>query len=431
MATTNILQKLLEISRNMAETRELKPLLEYAIDVALELFSAEHGYIVLLNNDGSLDYRATRSRTGELTGDALKVSQSIFNRVVSGGEPVIIADAIVDPSFEASASVRSLQLRSVMCVPLIARGSIIGALYVENRSRQNLFRKEDLQLLEIFASHAAISIANAILNDELELHVQARTAELSDALVQLEHSWNEAVEANRVRTHLMGNIAHDIRSPLSTVTTTMYLIQDDIGHLLDDEQKSLMQMAQRTLDHLTRLTDDLFDMTRLVTGNLVLYPEPVIMETFLEELYEVAAALPWPDNVHFVLKLDPNLSVIALDPTRIKQVIYNLISNALKFTEMGTVTFYAHPTDEGGICIGVRDTGEGIAEEDLSRIFNRYEQVGDTKSRAKGAGLGLAICRELVELHGGSIYVESTPKRGSNFYFYLPPQPPQLEEAQD
>ncbi len=174
-----MLEKLLDISQKMAENRFLDPLLEYAVSVALELFDAENGYLVLLQADGTLDFRVRQNRQGStLVEPDEQISHTIFKEVIQQNKSLVIANANSDPNFKTWKSVISLQLRSVICVPLIARGNTLGAIYIENRSEENLFTESDLKPLERFAAQAAVSIENAILNDELEARVAIRTAEL-------------------------------------------------------------------------------------------------------------------------------------------------------------------------------------------------------------------------------------------------------------
>ena len=174
-----MLEKLLDISRKMAENRFLDPLLEYAITIALELFDAEYGYLVLIRADDTLDFRVRQDRQGSMLAEPdEQISHTIFEEVIQHSKSLVIANAYTDPEFQNADSVMTLQLRSVMCVPLIARGNTLGAIYIENRSEENLFTKDDIRPLEHFAAQAAISIENAILNDELEDRVAIRTAEL-------------------------------------------------------------------------------------------------------------------------------------------------------------------------------------------------------------------------------------------------------------
>jgi signal transduction histidine kinase len=177
-----VLERLLDISRQMAENRDLGTLLEYAMATALELVGGEYGYLILLDEEGKLDFRVRRGRDGqELEKPEAQISHTILNKVVRNCEDLIIADAASDPDYVDSDSIHDLQVRAVMCVPLVSRGKAIGALYVENRSLAGLFTEDTLLPLKYFASQAAVSIENAALNDDLEARVATRTAELREA----------------------------------------------------------------------------------------------------------------------------------------------------------------------------------------------------------------------------------------------------------
>jgi len=150
--------------------------------VAIDLFGAEYGYLVLLGDNYHLEFRVRQDKDGNKLGEPEEqISHTIFEKVIKNSKSLVIADAILAPDFQDAESVKSLQLRSVMCVPLIARGRTLGAIYLENRSEESVFEDQDIKPLEYFAAQAAISIENAMLNNELESRVEARTAELAQA----------------------------------------------------------------------------------------------------------------------------------------------------------------------------------------------------------------------------------------------------------
>ena len=180
------LDKLLEVSSQMAENRLLEPVLDFAIRTVLQLFDAEYGYLILMKQDGTLDFRVRQDRLGrDLAEPEAQISHSILQKVIQKQESLVIADAILDKEFQTAQSVQALRLRSVMCVPMIARGKTIGALYLENRSEKALFTQADLAPLKYFAAQAAITIENALLNEELEARVDVykRQADCQPCLV--------------------------------------------------------------------------------------------------------------------------------------------------------------------------------------------------------------------------------------------------------
>jgi signal transduction histidine kinase len=403
--------------------RSLAPLLVYVVDEALELVGAERGYVVLSRSDGSLDFRVTRDRNGrEVPHAEDQVSRSILRQVIQSGEPLILRDATLDPPFNRASSVVALQLRSIMCVPLMSRGETVGAIYVENRAVRGRFHENDLPPLTLFANQAAVAIENAALNDELETRVALRTRELERAMAQLEDSRLEATEANRLRTVLLGYVTHDMRSPLNVVVTSMELLQSGALGPLTHDQLEWVTKSLDAVGHVTSLTNDLLDLAKIEAGGLTLYTETIALSEFLRHIYGVGLGLGWPKAVAFRLDVPPDLPAASIDPVRIQQVLMNLLTNALKYTEHGSVTLYARLlADPAEVLIGVSDTGEGIAPEDADRLFQRFAQIdGDVRRRRLSTGLGLAICRELVEMHGGHIWMESAVGSGSNFMFTLP-----------
>lgn len=418
----DLLLKMTEISQRMAETRELGPLLDYAMDEAIKLVGAERGYLILLNQDNSLDFRVKRDKEGgNLTDPADQISRSVLDKVINTGRPIVLRNTLEDPDFKLATSVIRLRLRSLMGVPLISRGVTIGALYVENRTREGQFTQDSLSPLVFFTNQAAVAIENAILNEDLEAKVAVRTAELEQAMAEVEQRWTEAVEFNRIWSLLSSTIAHDIRAPLSVIFTALDQLKEQTFGELSPEQELIIGSAQRSVEHALHLTNDFFDLIKLETKRLTIYPQVIDTRSYLLSLYEIGRAMPWANKVQFGLELEPNLPALKFDPTRMQQVIINLLSNALKFTERGKVTLYAQKAPQSNqVIIGVRDTGPGIAANELETIFERFRQVGDVKMRQRGTGLGLAICKELVEIHQGRIWVESQLNIGSDFKFALP-----------
>jgi signal transduction histidine kinase len=322
-----------------------------------------------------------------------------------------------------------LGLRSIMCVPLISRGETIGAIYVENRSIRGRFGEEDLPPLILFGNQAAVAIENARLIDNLEGRVVARTEELERAKQHLEQGWFRAVESNRLRMEWLSKITHDLRASLGIASGALSVLQEGMLGELSAEQRNWVDKSLEAVLLVRRLADDLFDLSILETGGLTLSKETVELEGFLGKVYEIGLGLPWPETVKLSLDLPTSLPPVAIDSLRIRQVLFNLLSNAHKFTTQGRVTIYARcvrrQADPDEVLIGVVDTGEGIPAAEMDRVFERFQQI-DLKSerRQLGSGLGLAICRELVEMHGGRIWVESKLDAGSDFKFTLPVQSP-------
>ena len=197
------LQKLLDITREMAEMRTLDPLLMHLVEVACNLFGAELGYVILVQTDGTLDFRASACRDEQPIEDpSARISRSILDRVIQVREPVVVSDAVADQAFQTSESVHGLRLRSVMVAPLVTRGAAVGAIYLENRSFKNRFSEDDLRFLQVLANQAAVAIENAKLNEGLEQRVEARTTELQQAEAALRAANERLLTLQRVDVDL-------------------------------------------------------------------------------------------------------------------------------------------------------------------------------------------------------------------------------------
>lgn len=419
----DVLERVLESSRRMAETRQLEPLLDYAMLEAIQLVGAQSGFMVLLNPDNSWDFRVNRYQEASGLAPANDpISMAVVTRVMGKNEPVVLEDALSEPAFASAVKVMDLKLRSVMCVPLISRGSTIGAIFVESRSARRMFQPRQVLPLIFFANQAAVSIDNAMLNEQLEARVDERTRELQNAKEHMEQAWHEAVEANRVRTTFLGNVAHDVRAPLSVAVTTLTLMSEGAFGKLNTEQQTWVRKTLRGVQHSLDLIRDMFDLAKIEMGQFSLLKEEVDLQRFLLDVFEIAQGLPWPDDVSLRLEIPADLPRIQIDPIRLRQVLMNLFTNALKFTVEGTVTLYARrQSGQPQVLIGIKDTGEGIPPNKLTDLFDRFRQVDDNLVRRQmGTGLGLAISKELIEMHGGTIWAESEKGKGADFRFVLP-----------
>jgi signal transduction histidine kinase len=430
MNDREVLEKVLEISRQMAETRELGPLLHYVMEQSINLTRGQHGYLVLLNEDGTLDFHVVYGQPDTGPQNQRVVSRTIIEEVIRTREPVLIKNALEDNDFSEASSVIHLRLRSVLCVPLISQQILHGVIYIENRHAVNAFTEANISPLVIFASQAAVAIQNAKLNMELqawaqslEARIEERTRELQEARDLAEQNWQMILDQDRQRTTLLGNIAHDIRSPLNTVYSSLTMMLDGYFGEVSEAQATWIHNSLRAVQQVMRLAGDVLDLTKIEQGRLSFEPRPVELLPILSESVAIAEGLKAMDSeVELVLSPEEGLPQVMADPDRLRQILINLLANAIKFTKEGEVGLNAYLSDKGQyVVIEVYDTGAGIPTEDIPYLFQRFRQAANQdKAITTGTGLGLAISKQLVEQHGGFIDVESVPGQGSRFYFTLP-----------
>jgi signal transduction histidine kinase/ActR/RegA family two-component response regulator len=399
----------------MAETHNLDALLPFVMDEVLQLVGAEHGYIVLIDEIGRLDFKAKRHHVSTWHGDD-EMSHSILQVVVEQGEPLVLGNAMMDPRFAQAKSVMSQNLRSVMCVPLITQERTIGAIYVENRSVEGLFMPENVKPLMLFANQAAASIENARLYGNLEDLVASRTKEFEQAKTRAE-------AASQAKTVFLTNMSHELRTPLNSILGYAQILRRQLDNeaLLADGLTTIYGSGR----HLLTLIEDLLDIAKIEANKLSLVPAPLTLSKFLNEIVNIMEMAAREKGLRLVYDYTADLpDAVLVDAKRLRQVLLNLLGNGVKFTDKGqvslTVSRMASETAEPDLVtlhFVVADTGIGINEQDLKAIFIPFEQV--SSGQAGGTGLGLSISQEIINLMGGVIEAKSQPGTGSSFWFTI------------
>ncbi|MCU0509506.1 MAG: substrate-binding domain-containing protein [Anaerolineae bacterium] len=267
-------------------------------------------------------------------------------------------------------------------------------------------------IYETLALHLSTALKGALLVEEMQ---KARESALQAKAL--------AERADQLKTRLLANVTHELRTPLNVILgySRMALLDPNPhGYDLPPGLRNDLENVRGSAEHLMRLISDLLDLSRAEIGELDLYPEPVTPRAFLEQAFSTMAESVGPNPaLAWRLELPPRLPIIMADPTRLRQIALNLLSNAHKFTESGEIVLGAEVVPPH-LHIWVRDTGYGIPIERQERVFEPFFTEGYASRRPEGIGLGLTITRQLVALHGGSLSLESQPGHGSVFHVYLP-----------
>jgi signal transduction histidine kinase/transcriptional regulator with XRE-family HTH domain len=339
---------------------------------------------------------------------------SPLDRVVVSGEAVLytdLADLTRRPGpCERLGRLHEAGIRSVIVAPLVARGRVLGALVCGQTGREQRFTRADSDLAQEFARIAAIAIDNALLLQEAE---RARMA---------------AESADRAKSDFLSTMSHELRTPLNAILGFASLLADGVPSPIAEEQRHPVERIIGSARHLLAMIEELLEFARLETTTNqpaeIMATEVDVLQVARETagMVEPAATL---QGLALDLELPDTPLTVITDARRLRQILLNLLNNAVRYTDSGSVLLRAEPLDEGGARIEVRDTGIGIAPEHLEKVFEPFWQVDQSKTRkVGGTGLGLSISRHLANLLGAWIEVSSTPRVGSVFTLTLPPQPP-------
>lgn len=228
-------------------------------------------------------------------------------------------------------------------------------------------------------------------------------------------------EVDRMKDEFVSIVSHELRTPLTSIRGSVQLVLDDVASVPDPEHRMLLQIALNNCERLVRIVNDILDVSKIESGNLTLRKKAVNVSDLIRQSIDVVGGPARTARVAIDVKLPATLRPVMVDPDRIVQALVNLLSNAVKFAPPNsTITVLATGTDNL-VTIAVSDEGEGIAPENLNRLFQKFQQVDSSSSRRKGGtGLGLAITKALVEQHGGRIFVDSELNKGTRFSFTLP-----------
>ncbi|MGB7415273.1 MAG: histidine kinase dimerization/phospho-acceptor domain-containing protein, partial [Thermosynechococcaceae cyanobacterium] len=266
----------------------------------------------------------------------------------------------------------------------------------------------------------------ATMNDELEERVETRTAELQVAK-------DAADSANHAKSEFLANMSHELRTPLNGILGYAQILQRD--QTVKPKQRDGLNTIYQCGDHLLTLINDVLDLSKIEAKKLELYPSNFELESFLLGVRDICRIKAEQKEIGFTAKISPHLPTAVLaDQKRLRQVLLNLLGNAIKFTETGGVTFTVEPLQANGpydpllsnssaqthlLRFQIQDTGVGLHPDQLEAIFLPFEQVGDNDHKASGTGLGLAISHKITQMMASQIQVESVPGQGSTFWFDL------------
>lgn len=405
------LRVLNQVTAAFTSTLDFPVLLRLVMEQVKDLMKVEAGSLLLREETGELTFAVVLGEKRELLqGLRIAAEEGIAGWVASTGEALVLPDVRKHPLFSSRVDgLTGFETRSMLCVPVKTEEKVLGVIQLINRTDQTPFGEGDLALLSAIANHAATALENARLHD------------------QLLQTNQQLLEANTHKSKFLSQLSQEVRTPLTGILGYAELLQDKRVGPLSARQQQYLQNIYGSAQHILKLANDLLELAEVDTDRKIFYSEEFSPLIVLEEVNALMAPQATNKEIKFTLHGEPQLPPIRCDIHQFRQILLNLVSNAIKFTPAkGEVTVAARVWDPGTVAVSVSDTGIGIRPEDRERIFDPFGRGENAVARRiPGVGLGLTVAKRLVELQGGEIRVESEGEdRGSTFTFTLPLPPP-------
>jgi len=400
------LEALGEVSQTVNSTLDLETVLTSIVRHAVQLSKADAGtiyefdeteqvFIPRINYGVSEEYIQAMRDSKQRIGAKTVLGQSAEKRL-----PDQISDLANVPNYPIP-YIKQTDFRALLAVPLLRKDRHIGGLVVR-RKVAGKFSEAVVDLLQTFAAQSVIAIHNARL------------------FLEIEGKGRELAIANKHKSEFLANMSHELRTPMNAILGYTELIIDNIYGEVPEKIQTVLERVEKNGRHLLGLINDVLDFSKIEAGRFTLTLNDYSMQDVIETILTSVEALATEKNLDLKVVAPKDLMTGKGDEQRIAQVLLNLIGNAIKFTEEGEVIVEAEVSNETFL-ISVSDTGPGLSEANQKKIFEEFHQADGSSTREKGGtGLGLSISKKIVEMHGGCIWVDSIPKKGSTFRFTLP-----------
>jgi PAS domain S-box-containing protein len=403
------LRALGDVSQAVNSTLDLETVLTTIVTKATQLSSTETGAIYVFD-DASREFRlrATYGMDDNIVaaiGDRhIHIGETVIGRAVEQRIPIQVPDIQSDPSAVLDVIVRA-GFRALLTIPLLGGDRIVGALVVR-RKEPGEFAKNTIELLQTFAAQSVLAIQNARLFHEIE------------------EKGRELAEASQHKSQFLANMSHELRTPLNAIIGLTDMMVSNAARFGTEKALEPLRRVLSAGRHLLALINDILDLSKIEAGRMELNLASFSLAPVIDEVAKTIEPLAAKNGNQVAVHCDGEIGTMHADQMRLRQALLNLMSNANKFTERGTITIDAHHQQENGgdwIALAVTDTGIGMTPEQMDKLFQEFSQASSsTASKYGGTGLGLAISKRFCQMMGGDITVASEPGRGSTFTIRLP-----------
>ena len=454
------LSSIIKASQTLSGEIKLGPLISKLMHIVMENAGAQRAILILsrfgewfIDAVSTIDENKGRAlqskRVSDLPDDA--TPKSVINYIIRTQEVVVLNNASEEGNFTEDPHIKKYKAKSLLGLPIINQGKLIGILGLQNFQVTGVFTPDRLEVLRTITAQVAISLENARLYENLEHLVKERTQKLSQTLGDLQEIQGELIEAkeraeiareaaetakeeaevareaaetaNKAKSTFLANMSHELRTPLNAILGFSELMRREalrgIYNLAKPQQENL-GLIYRSGEHLLTLIDNVLDLSKIEAGKATLNVVAFDLHHLLDDLVDMFHLKVNEKRLQMLLDCNPQVPTrISTDEVKLKQVLLNLLSNALKFTRQGRIIIRVSCVNEARnrLHFEVEDTGLGIAEDELETLFVAFTQTATGRNTNEGTGLGLAISREFVALMGGQLEVRSEVDKGTVFFF--------------
>ncbi|HBG75005.1 MAG: hypothetical protein A2X25_07110 [Chloroflexi bacterium GWB2_49_20] len=389
------------VSRELAGELGVGPLIHLVGEQMRTVFKADIAYVALLDESGTMiNFPYTFGEEQK----PLRFGEGLTSRIIQTGEPLLIKGELDRRTQELETIGIGKHAPSYLGVPIIVSGKAVGVISVQSTEREGAFNLDDENLLNTLAFNVGTALHNANLYNEAQA---ARAA---------------AEQANQAKSSFLANMSHELRTPLNAIIGFTRIVRRKADGLIPEKQTENLDKVLTSAEHLLNLINTVLDIAKIEAGRMDVLAANFRINALIDLCANTAQPLLHP-NVVLEKQLDETLTFIYSDQDKIRQIILNLLSNAAKFTPAGKILLATQRDGEANLRISVTDTGIGISDEALPRIFKEFQQADTSTTRQYGGtGLGLSISRNLARLLGGDLNVESELGKGSTFSLLIPIQ---------
>ncbi len=326
------------------------------------------------------------------------------------GRKIIISDELSRSSIASYflSETEALKLKTLISIPLMVQNELQGILEVLS-PKIDRYVQEELKLLSIIANELSIGMSRKRLMDEVTIKN-----------IELENEKKRTDDANETLKRFLATFSHELRAPLNAIVGFSEILTSDLKSLPPEKVSDFMKNINESGKHLQGLINDILDLSKIEAGKMELHIEAYPVSYFTESIQRVMQAAASQKNINLAFEIAPDIDQLVVDQTRFKQILMNLVSNAVKYSHNDGKVVVSIRRFVNEIEIAVKDEGVGIKPEDLSRLFHAFQQGKNSRGVKEGTGLGLVITKRLIELHGGQIWVDSEWGKGSAFRFRIP-----------